>query len=418
MDNKKLVMYKYTIDDIDIVYSNNKKEKIPLLNIGSINIEQDFDNDFFPVFNINASIPIEFKKRILADKNAKARVRISKVALKVSENNIDEKPKFMETFINDIFNIINTETDMDAQTVIQKESVEQSSKESNTNYNTEINLFLYKQEWLDINKNVDSVIFCDTDPMSAIVYLAKENKVKKMLVSNPDNKTKQNQIIIPETKFKTMVTNIENIYGVYNKGSVLFYGFNNLYYISKDIIKNLSRQTGEISLVNFNFEEFGTDKDRQPGSYIDKKNDRYFISCVDYPTFQDMSGYHKEILFNNIQYVNSKTGVTKSKSIDLNSNNGDTKIVVDDVYGNNYIIESKLYSVKEASLMAVLSLQQVDISYFTPNKRYMFNFNIKDFDRSRKYTGNYRLTKVVHLLSKNGSDKWFESKSMCNFNKA
>lgn len=418
MDNKKLSMYKYTMDDIDIIYSNNKKDKIPLLNVGSINIEQDFDKDFFPIFNINAAIPLELKKKIVSDKNVKARVRISKVAFKISENNVDETPKFTEDVINDVFNIINNETDMDTQTQIQKESVDNTHNDAITNYNTEINLFLYKQEWLDINKNVDSMIFCDTDTMSAIVYLAKLNKVKRLLISSPDNKAKQNQIIIPETKFKTMVSNIENIYGVYNKGSVLFYGFKNLYYISKDIIKNLAKETGEISMVNFNFEEFGSSNDRQPGSYIDKQYDRYFINCSNYPTFQDMSGYHKEILFNNIQYINSSTGETKSRSINLDGNHNDTKIVVDDTYNNKYIIDSKLYSIKESSLQAIISLQQLDISYFTPNKRYMFSFNVKDFDRSRKYTGNYRLTKVVHLLSKNGSDKWFESKTVCNFNKA
>ncbi|MEI2419257.1 hypothetical protein V6O07_03205, partial [Arthrospira platensis SPKY2] len=329
IDSHKLCYYRYLLDDIDVIYSNGKKDKILSMNVGSMFIEKDFDNCYMPIFNVNAVVTLDMYKKIAADKKAKVRIRLNRFAVKVDAEYVDDKPKYVEPVIDDVFYIANDNSDLDVHSNIQQQSniVKDGNTNQKTNFNTELNLFLFKEEALNINADIDSFILSDTDTMTAIVYMAELCKVKRMLISRPDNDKKQGQIIMPQTEFVTMVKNIENMYGVYDTSSVLFYDFNMLYYISKDVVKNQARQTGEITMVNINYDEFGSDMDRRPGSYLDKANSRYFINSPNYPTFKDMGSITQEAGFNNISYVNTVTGDTKSKKIDLNGRSVDRQIV-------------------------------------------------------------------------------------------
>ena len=416
MDEIKLSVYKYSIDDILIIYSNGKKDKIPSLNIGAINIEKDFDENFLPILNISASVSIDLYKKISADRNVKASIRINKTAIKAKSEFIDDSPKFQDPIINQIFRLQLNTTDLDPTSEIQRESENKLENKAENNFNTQLDMYFFTDEALESRRGLTSMIFSDTDTMTAIVYLLSELKVKRILLSKPDNTDRQNQIIVPETKLIPMVNNIENIYGVYNHGSVLFYDFDRFYYISKDVENHQARENSEISMVNINFEEFATHVDRKPGSYVDKRNDRYYINSTNYPNFQNLGNFTQEATFNDINYVNTNNGETKNKTINFD-NNDKNMVIVDNTYGNNYILNSKIYSMKENYYIVSLLIAEADISHFTPNKRYYMNFNIKEFKKSRKYTGTYRLSKVVHTLSKNGSDKWFEAKTLCIFKK-
>lgn len=413
IDINNLNLYNYTTNDITIIYSDGTTGIIKALNVTSINIEKDFDNDFFPIFNLNVALDVATYRKITGDKNVQFRVSINKFAVKSTAEHVPSGIKYAEPVFSDVFYAMTNETDNDQLTKLEGQANKTKGVKSEDNFSRLLSLYLYKPHTLDVNNNPDSFIFGDADPMSVIVYLSDKFGVNKMMISSPDNTKKYPQIIIPGVKYTDMIKAMESIYGVYNKGSVLFYDFDNLFYISKDIVNNQALRSGEPSMVNIKFTEMGEGADRLAGSFLDSRMNRYYINSSSYPVIQDVGSYTQEVVFNNIEYVNTANGVNGKKSVKLNGRNIENKRLIDNKYSNMYAINSALYAIEESNYLLTVSLLNIDMTYMTPNKRYSLNFEFKDFENSKKYDGNYRLSKVIHTLSKNGNDQYLNCTSTC-----
>lgn len=414
-NDKNLQVCKYSIDEVILIYSDNTSEKIKPMNVSSINIEKDFDLDFFPIFNLNLTVTQDTYKKVTVDKKAKIRLTINKFFVKSAKDEIPTGPKYMEPVISKVFYLMTNEADNSHMTKVSDEAAEVKGTDKKTDYNTPLSLYLYDEKFLDINNVPESYIYSDTDPLTAVVHMCSQLRVEKMLVSEPDNPNKQPQIIIPAAKFKKAIHDLETVYGIYDCGSVLYYDFDHLYYISRDIVGNQALLENESNMVNIQFNEVNDGDDMIGGGYLDKSKNRYFINASRYPTIYNTGSYTQEATFTNIKSINTESGDSSDTSIELDGRDIKNTRIIDNKYNNPHIIKSSAYILKESNFILGVELLDVDISYLTPNKRYTMKFNFKDMKNALRYDGNYRLGKITTSLAKSGTEHYFDLKAACTF---
>lgn len=416
----RLMLVKYKMDDMLFIFEDGTTENVPSKNITSLNIEKDFDNDLCPILNVNMVIKREVYKKIVSNKNnLRVNMKLNKFQVKPTDDTLDNSFKFSEPAISGIFNVIMDDTDMDMYTRMQDKHFEDTVKpitdaDGPDKINTELNIFLFTKEALDINKRLDNFIFCESDLTTAIVFFANACKINRLLMTPLDNSKIYNQIIIPEFKFTDIIRAMHSMYGLYNSSYVLFDDFNRLYLLSKKRDVN-PVENNEIPLVYLYFGEFGAGLNRHIGGFIDNENNRYFINCLKQPEISELGPYIKEGMYNSIRAVNTTNHTNVTESTNIGGRNIDSIKVVDNKYDNDYIVNSNLYNINESNYSFVLEVDEMDFEMFTPNKKYNMYFDIKDYARATKYNGMYRLCKIVTNLIRAKSEEYLEAHSQCFF---
>lgn len=416
----KLMIVKYKIDDILFLFEDGTTEVVKSRNITSINIEKDYDNDLCPIFNINMVIRRDVYKNIVSKKNnLRANIVLNKFQVKPTDSTLDNSFKFTEPAISGIFNVIMDDTDMDMYTRMQDKHFEDTVKpvtdaDGPDKINTELNIFLFTKESLDINKKLDNYIFCDSDLTTSIIFFANTCKVQRMLMTPLDNSTIYNQIIIPEFRFSDIINTMHNIYGLYNSGYVLFNDFTRLLLLSKKRDMN-PVENNEVPLIYMYFGEYGAGLNRHIGGFIDRPNNRYFLNCLKQPDISENGPFIKEGLHNSIRAVNTSNHTNVTESTNIAGRDISNVKVVDNKYNNDYIINSNLYNINESNYSFVLDIDEMDFEMFSPNKKFNMYFDIKEYARATKYNGTYRLCKIITNLIRAKSEEYLESHSRCWF---
>lgn len=415
----KLMLTKYMVDDIIVLFSNGDTGVIDKLNIGAVHIEKDFDNDNMPILMINAAITRELYKKIVADKDkAKVKVTINKFNVKPKENNMGELVKYVEPALTGVFNMVINDVDLDSYTKLQNKDFDNGrgldNKKGIEKQNTNIDLILFKEESLDMNKQLDSYIFTNTDIITPMVFLAEKAGVKRLLITPPDNSNRYNQLIISGNKFTDMIEGIHQMYGIYNTGYRLFFDFDKMYILDKST-STKTLEPNELALVFIYFGEYGEGANRHVGNFIDKSNNRYFINCIKEPSIVEAGSYIKEALYNKINAVNTGDNKHHQTSANVGGRGVDSTVLLDNKYNNPFLLNSEIHRIKESVYSATLNLPEVDFTMFTPNKQYSFNFDINDMARAQKYNGLYRITRMTTSLVKDKSESYMKGSTVAFF---
>lgn len=219
-------------------------------------------------------------------------------------------------------------------------------------------------------------------------------------ITNPDNQTKYNQILIPNLDFMDAMTFIDRYYGIYKKGTQIFFDIDSLYIVPSDVDKISKYQTKFTEPILISSATTNTDL----VGYA-KENDTYKIAIMD----QNVSvltetDIEKVINGSFVSDLNFKTGKVSSAELDKKLQNTN-KIITPHVlhpYRNEYVSDMYASMINERITRVDLSTSGTDVFSLKINTHYnlIFQTPIRGFDIDRKYRASY----AAHVFSNLDSD--------------
>ena len=171
-------LIKYKVDNMDILFENGDIESIGSSWVTHLYIEKDFDNLYFPIFNISVVIKDELYDRINRE-NETVQFR-----LRIVKNIYDSNNKLLqyELYCNKLFRCF-----MDKETVIKDNEQVKDKKDTeeteSANYRSNPRSFyLFTDDVLNC-KNMFNLSIKDADLTDLVIYLLGESKITNVLMS-------------------------------------------------------------------------------------------------------------------------------------------------------------------------------------------------------------------------------------------
>lgn len=405
-----LRLCKYIIQDIAVIFDDGSTSSIPAMQVSFFSIEKNFFQNFLPIFNLKAMVTKELYKKINNVK-CKFKIDIRKFYVDSNGNNNYNKNKVLQIgFINNIF--INTNdgdnTPYLSDAVYDRTIVD--GLEQRNEYetaNTELDLYLFMEDCINYRQLNDKT-FQDCTVVGAIMAFAQLTEQRPMLITYPDNKEVISSLPIPDNlTFIGGIEFLQSVYGIYNKGYILFNDFDCLYLIDKDTKCNAYKKN-EITRIMIKYSESTKDISQIYGEDEDLSNNRYLLNCTDQPKLIDISSTTSNILFDNIVSVDAKTGTNKG------TKDGNVK-VIDNKYNNDYSLKSYQY---ETSLTAAIecTFKELDVEIFKVNREYYIEFDTPNAEY-RKMNGFYKLMALMSVYIKT-DEEIFENTIKAKFVRA
>lgn len=391
--NNEVLQYRYELQKLQILIPNEGKINIPVERLGDFSIENNYEDNFFPLFKIHFKVSSQVYYKILKYKNTcKIYLRIDKVNF----NMVHSKSLYKE-FINDTFDVISDEGTDDLNRMQREEenykdykSVVQDDTYDLTKINNDVSLYLFKN--IDeTRKNVNHV-FQNINVADALTYVCGTFNSKMLLMTPPDNLTVYKEFLIPPLPALKALQFIDTYYGIYKKGTIFFIDYDCTYIIPYDGECTVSRKREPKCVTIIIPKSINASYNSQVGVVkdISDTSNAYIAANGNTVNIQNTSITNDFIGSNSIQTVDSYDGTTETSISDSVTKSSQSAIrIFEDTTKNPYL--ASMYTAQTNAMGVIVSvrLQNVDIGLLTPNKR--FNLLFEDKNLSKKYTGSYLL---------------------------
>lgn len=410
LDTSNLVLCKQKTDDIKVIFADGTQSTIHAMNVYFFSITKNFFDDFLPIFNLKCMVEYDLYKKI-NEQDCVFSLNINKFYVKSANTTTYDKKNIMtKNFINDTFintnkgdstpNMYQSIANRDNKTDLEKPNAFQKAQ-------IELDLYLFQKQSLEYTKLNDN-IFADCDVFGAILGLATVTKQRKLLMTYPNNLSTYRNIIIPnDLTFIGGIEFLQAVYGIYNKGYILFNDFNCLYLLDKDVTCN-AYERNEMTRVYITYSDKTSATGNINGQFEDLSYKCYRINGVNAPTITKPSATSANILGNNVSTVNTRVSGNGSVKEDVK--------ILDNKYDNNYAVNSYKY---EKSMLSTISVdfKQIDLNILKPNKEYYFTFDMKDDAGANNYKNCEGLYKLMFLQAvyEKKDDEVFENTVKAQF---
>lgn len=399
------VRYLYKVTEFSILYEKGTESLSPE-RIISLKIVNDYMNNIFPIFSIQLALETQLYYKILKNKDSvKFHIRLQKYYKGLTGG---ETSSLYRDCINDTFQLILDDNDSDLEESLRKIqnntdyiNIEKKTTNDLNEITNICEFYLYKSSIIKSCSKTVNTVLQDAFVVDAITYILSQGEIKNTIISPVENMKKYNTILIPPLKINKALSFIDSYYGLYNNGSVIFFGLDRNYIIAYNG-KCTAYQSNEIRNTSIIIPK-KTDTSSQELCVLlpkEKKDINYIIASSMNISTRDDSVSGDILQGNNITIVNSDEGSIRSykNTSDYQHN---TKIIVNKTE-NEFV--GNIYKAQTESNTGViqLSLGSYDIDMLSPNKKITVLF--EDSSLSSKYKGNYMIGSITHNLSKDGSE--------------
>lgn len=418
VDYTKLNSYNYRLE-IDII-DNGKLIEVPDFYITDLIVQNEFKTNFFPILKVGFLFPLDVYYNIQQKRNTvKFKIRLLRYILN-DENPDDQDTEMNNNIIFDgLFQPITLSIDMPNNLDLAKTdlsgdsdvtiSLEQAT--SDRDLRKAMELYFFKLDHVNCNKEIVNFIAEDTEIKNAIAYVFKKVGIDSVIMNRPDNIEVFKQIVVPPLNFKNAIEFMANTYGIFNDGFRQFLDFNN-YYLLNNNLKQIPVSSTEYQNVYINIMKLSRGSLIKFGSYIDTQNKCYVINTANNISITSQGMISKEVagnvikiyerseLENAMEYDEKSKKFTFRKGykqIDVNKDGYESTDKVVFAYNdseNESIINDYKNTSEYNNVEFTLTLHEIDISILTMNKRYVFRF--EDIDYANIYNGTYMLDRLIY----------------------
>lgn len=418
-DGDKVQQWRYHVSEIMLLIPGEDKIVIPVERLNGMNIIDDFENNAFPLFKIELVLESSIYYKLLKNKNTeKIHLRVDKYFLYVD----DSTPSYYQKFINDNFDLIMDEDTDDILKSLKEDenkfdytSKIKSDKDELEKVDNKISLYLFKTDIIGGTKKNVNVILQNCNVTDAITYVSTQGNIKNILMAQPDNVTKYDTLMIPSMSVLKAYSFIDTYYGLYQEGSIIYFGLNYTYIIpyngkceayTSNEIQNISiivpKSNNATHSVN-------------TGSLKKKVTDKFHYIIANYNSIggrnESISNNYLEA--NNMKAIDVYSGEVNESSSDGLSKDGNFTRIYENKTENPFIASAYTAQTNAKSMIIDVRLENFDFTDFSPNKR--FNVIFEDSNYTKKYKGNYILTYASHSFISEGAD--FALNSVITFKK-
>ena len=407
----KAQKWRYEAKEIKIIVPKPDENGKPLIlslpkeRLVDFSIEDNYEENYFPLFKITLALEAENYYEILKAKNSCGVVlRIDKYYTDINNKN----KSLTKTFINDTFELIMDEDTDDMYSSLKEE-------ETKTNYkirsksplgelskvNSSHSFYLFKSTVNTLKNSVNAVL-SKANVSDAIAFLATRS-FTQVLMSQPDNTTVYDELIIPPMSLLKAFSFIDTYYGLYKTGSLIYFGLDTNYIIPYNG-KCTAYKVNELQNTNIIIPKSMSASQAGTLCSIKKYNDRKSNYIVgDYKTIniENQSISNNYINANDLQSVDSYSG--ESTKVDSNAKSKKENFIKvhEDKTENKFIASTYAAQTNAKSVIISVRLQDYDIFAISPNKK--FNMIFEDSKYTSKYNGEYILSGAVHTFINEGA---------------
>lgn len=406
--NDRLLQYRYKVKTVQIIIPNENPLNIPKERLTQIDIENLYEENYFPFFHIKLVLDAEDYYKIQQHKNeCKINLRIDKFYT----DDTRHETSLDRIFINDSFDLIldsNTEDllnslKQDESKADYKNMKTKNSDQLSAKNNNAIDFYLFKSSINGTKTNVNKVL-TNVNISDAIAYVLGNGGFKNVLMGQPDNTKIYKEFLIPPLSILKTLAFFDTYYGIYKTGSMIWFDFNYTYIIpySGKCVAYAANELQNTSIIvpkSTNYDHSGS------LGTLNKPNntDTHFI-VADYQTLtiSNKSISNDFLKTNTMQTVDSYSETTTTTKSTAKSKNTNFVQIFSNKTENSFI--SDMYAAQSNANSDVVSirLNDYDIAAISPNKRFQLIF--EDSKYTKKYNGNYILAGITHSFLNEGSD--------------
>lgn len=384
-----------------------KDEKLPIKHlvtsdlINGFEIVHDFENYYMPFFVITLTVPnniyrkmtsLEYMNHININLTIQ-RGQFSQGSM-IPDNETDDVSKIQAgegwaPVISGAFHAVITGGEQDLTSKIQEEA-----EDSDESYGqlTSISMALYNKEYYDNYNIVVNTVIRNAKLINVVTYCLNKANIKNVLLSPPTSKKKYGQFVLTPIQCYKQLDRICNGYNFHKKGTMIYFGLNRAYIISKEPACT-AWEEGEYKNTHIIVasEAIGT---QQTGGAYSNSQEKYHLINATSIVDSNNKGIQERVIGKNTMTIDQATGKVAKTNKKAKTVTG----VVMTVEGENNLNALK-QTINEAGSQVAFTCSAEDIEMLTPNKQFILSGEtVNEISMS----GRYRLTYVAHLFDKEG----------------
>ena len=391
-DTDTYMQYRYVVSEFKAMMGSEIIE-FDTGKIRNLSIEKDYENDLFPLLRVVVITSQERYRQILRNRDTvKFKFRLQKYSRMLHDPNTES---MKSDYINGTFVIFTDDDtpDMSENVVKLKQKTDDVEGEYLMQDDYEAEFYLFREDYVTKARTLcHGIMQCNLE--TAVAWLCSKAGIDKLMLAKMDNRESYNPLIIPQQSFIDCINFLDNWYGFYKNGAIIFFDFD-CFYILNYTSKTTVWKPGEVTEgVIFILDEVTSEE--QYSIQLIRQNDvkHYVTTGHNLIEIMDMSS---------VQDVLSGTNITVLNSADIDVRSGNasgknTKIL----RTANPSYDETIYAARmEANKKVVnIALGSIDLAIVSPNKKFQLVF--EDTKLNSSYGGWYKMMKIISTFTKEG----------------
>lgn len=408
--------HKYTLKEFMVNIPGEKPVTVRDHQVTDIMIEKDFQVDHFPIMRMRCHFdPLLLEKIIKNKSKVTFKVRIQKKP----SNNAQNKQMPVKDVFNKVFAIY---TDIDDPFYDRKLYYLNYGGTGKVNpkqmaprdFDNPVDFYLFSDKELNATKKPINIVFSSINMTDAVVYALGTAGFGNLLMAPLDNSTSYKQVVLPPMNALETVDFLEQVYGLYNDGAIVFFDYDRGYVIPAcPVCKAWAPQEyKEVVLISKGRNNEGV---MGHGSLDYSKEKKFVVNILpESISVESDSDVGNHIVGNKITAIDGRNNSVTDSAGKTNQRGQQALKVVSNRYGNKFAINALSKRRTAGSKIINITLGDVDIDIFKPNRAY--KLICEEGVINQQIGGSYMLKRTVTLFRKtNGRD--FEATTVVTLTK-
>ena len=413
MELDKTYLCRYKVPMMIFMLKNIKIEMDPS-NIISIEKIDDYEQNIRSIIKVRLRIDMNKKIWLLKNKrDVRCKFELDKFGM---DTEVEKNILGDEIIWNNEFAIYFSDEDeaIDIKSLESREKVnldktnEKLSMEDYFESENMLDIYLFEPSLLEASNKIFNEIFSNTILQNAIARMLTATKHKKVLMSKIENDTQYNELLIPTNPLYKCLIYLDQYYGFYRKGAIIYYDVDTLYIINPNG-KNTAKRKKEFPEVNFLINR--TDE-AHPGNglTIKQKEKKYYVNLSELDIIpKKFSELKNETQGSKVKVVLIDDIKIKEKEAKQSRSTQSNEMIKYLSSANSKYTDTIITArMEENECIMYISADNLDLSIFTPNKEFKLIFT--ETLKQQKYgKDRYRLAYAYHFIQKESTNYMISS---------
>lgn len=409
----KLRFCKYKISKFHIIIPGmDEPFEIDEAHMGNWSIEKDYENYFFPFFEVRCIVPDEIYSKVM-DTSEDVYIDL-RIDYAYFEDMYEMEPAAMvhtfDKLLEDRFYaFIANKSPKLTDALIGEKNKDQDNDEgtySQYSYDNKKSLVmgLYRSEHIfNVNQIVNKVLSRAT-ATDGIAWILKKINAERVIMAPSDNGTIYDQLVIPPLIAPQAIMNVVNSYGLYKEGGLVFFDYDRIFVITKKVGCHAYTRGEHLTVYLTSFPG-SSDQSVMKSGYYYNNEEKYLVINIlgNSISISNQAMFDDQLSGSNIISIDSNTGEITHVEAELSvsekspSQNGIVnKVVVTDT-GTTSSVEAAKSNIEQAQNVMNILMENINIQALEPNKDFVFT---TDNTKYEKYCGHYRLVNMSAAFTK------------------
>ena len=410
---EKQYLCKYKVKTF-VIMKGEEKLEIDHSNILSIEYLNDYERNIMSMLKVSLRVDVRRRLWIIKNKNEiKVKFELVKIGLDIETEKeiISEETVWNEEF-TPYFSTDDDYTDVQAledrlEISDEKPGLDETETENYFETQNQMDLYLFQSKLLEASRYSFNRVYTKNTLQNMVAEMLTDSKHEKVLMSKFDNDEEYIEMLIPPMPLFKCLIYLDQYYGYYEKGALIFYDIDSLYILKTDG-KITAKREEEWPRTNILVRELSAS---QPGQgMIRKEGEKVFYPTVSENEInpQKLSDAKNIELGDNTSIVRVDDIEVERKKGTLNPKNTTKNEFIQLIKkGTKYTSTVLQARVDENNCIIHCNGENFDINAFTPNKAY--NVTFKETTKQERFGKNsYRLAYAYHFI-KLESTEYMES---------